>query len=150
MNISQDSVDNIEKTIQKALQRFVKSNAAQPEEVTDIHIQPIQESGILSVLNDDDEVLASTTISDWENIEEANFNEEIEKLLSGIITKFIESGYLDQLAILKPYSFVLIDDEKETITDLAFIDDDTLILDEDLLRGLDKELDSFLKDLLDE
>ena len=60
-----------------------------------------------------------------------------------------DGGDFDKLTILKPYSFVLVDDEKETITELLLIDDDTLLVDDELLKGLDKELDEFLKELLE-
>ena len=41
------------------------------------------------------------------------------------------------------------DDEKETIAELLLMDDDTLLVNEELLKGLDEELDSFLKELLE-
>ena len=46
-------------------------------------------------------------------------------------------------------SFVLVDDDKETIAELLLMDDDTLLVNEELLKGLDEELDSFLKELLE-
>lgn len=59
-------------------------------------------------------------------------------------------GVLDKLAIMKPYSFVLVDEDRETVTELLLIDDeDTLLLNDELLKGLDEELDAFLKDLLE-
>ena len=42
-----------------------------------------------------------------------------------------------------------VDEEKETIADLLLMDDDTMLLSEGLLQGLDEELDAFLKDLLE-
>ena len=45
--------------------------------------------------------------------------------------------------------FILVDEEKETIADLLLMDDDTMIISEGLLQGLDEELDAFLKDLLE-
>ena len=52
---------------------------------------------------------------------------------------------------MKPFSFVLVDDEKETVAELLLIDDeDTLLLSDELLKGLDEELDDFLKKLLEE
>ena len=51
--------------------------------------------------------------------------------------------------ILKPYSFVLVDEEKETIAELLLVDDDTILVNDELLKGLDKELDEFLKELLE-
>ena len=47
-------------------------------------------------------------------------------------------------------SITLVDDKKESIVDLIYIDDDTLVLDKELLEGLDKEMDDFLKHLLEE
>ena len=44
---------------------------------------------------------------------------------------------------------MLVDDEKETVAELLLMDDDTLLLDGELLKGLDEELDAFLKDLLE-
>ena len=52
------------------------------------------------------------------------------------------------MSILKPYSFVLEDDDKETIEELYLVDDDTVILHEELMAGLDKDLDEFLEQLL--
>ena len=57
---------------------------------------------------------------------------------------------LENLVILKPYSFVLVDEDKETIEDLLLIDDDIVIAEDGLLQGLDEELDDFLKKLLSE
>ena len=42
-----------------------------------------------------------------------------------------------------------VDDDRETIAELLLMDDDTLLVNEELLKGLDEELDSFLKELLE-
>jgi hypothetical protein len=52
------------------------------------------------------------------------------------------------MSILKPYSFVLEDDDHEHIAELYLVDDDTAIMDKELMAGLDKDLDSFLDKLL--
>ena len=52
------------------------------------------------------------------------------------------------MSILKPFSFVLEDDDKESLEELYLVDDDTAILNEELMTGLDKELDEFLDKLL--
>ena len=42
------------------------------------------------------------------------------------------------------------DRDRETVTELLLIDEeDTLLLNDELLKGLDEELDAFLKDLLE-
>ena len=53
-----------------------------------------------------------------------------------------------KLQIIQPYSFVYVDEDKETIAELLLMDDDTLIVTDGLLQGLDEELNEFLKDLL--
>ena len=55
---------------------------------------------------------------------------------------------VDNLGILKPYSFVLEDDEKETVAELYVADDDTIIIGGDLMEGLNEDLDNFLDNLL--
>lgn len=57
---------------------------------------------------------------------------------------------IDSLGILKPYSFVLEDDDKENLGELYLADDDTVIVGGDLMEGLDSDLDSFFDDLLKE
>ena len=47
---------------------------------------------------------------------------------------------VDEMGILKPYSFVLEDDDKESIGELYIADDDTIIIDTELMADLDKEL----------
>ena len=73
-----------------------------------------------------------------------------EKPLRSELTQMQKVGLLDKINILKPYSITLVDEKKETIVDLAYIDDDTLMLDKELLKGLDEEMDDFLKHLLED
>ena len=81
---------------------------------------------------------------------EDDFYTIVERILRGEINALKDTGVLDKLAIMKPYSFVLVDEDRETVTELLLIDDeDTLLLNDELLKGLDEELDAFLKDLLE-
>lgn len=57
---------------------------------------------------------------------------------------------IDAMGILKPFSFVLEDEEKNFIAELYVADDDTVILGGDLMEGLDQDLDNFLTDLLED
>ena len=57
---------------------------------------------------------------------------------------------VDNLGIMKPYSFVLQNEDKEDLAELYLADDDTVILGGDLMEGLEKDLDDFLNHLLDE
>jgi hypothetical protein len=43
---------------------------------------------------------------------------------------------------------VLEDDDREAVAELYVVDGDTVIVDPDLMQGLDKDLDDFLENLL--
>lgn len=51
---------------------------------------------------------------------------------------------------MKPYSYVLEDDDKDSIAELYVVDDDTIIVGGDLMDGLDEDLDHFFNQLMDE
>ena len=91
---------------------------------------------------------SETIIEEWKGLE--NVCAVAEQNLRDVLTVMRDSGKLDSLKLLKPYSFVLIDERKETIAELLIVDEqDTLFLYEGLLKGLDEELDEFLNKLLE-
>ena len=53
------------------------------------------------------------------------------------------------MSIMKPFSFVLEDEDKEPVAELYIVDGDTVIIDPDMMPDLDKDLDDFLKHLLE-
>lgn len=93
--------------------------------------------------------MASTVIEEWVAYENNDFYGSVERKLSSLLNSMKNKGEFDKVAILMPYSFVLVDDEKETVAELLLMDDDTLLVNEELLKGLDEELDAFLKKLLE-
>ena len=94
--------------------------------------------------------LARAVIAEWVDYDGEDFYTEVEPLLRAEVTALENEKGLDKLCLMKPYSFVLVDEEKETVSELLLIDDeDTLLLSDELLKGLDEELDAFLKDLLE-
>ena len=147
MKLSQSALSLLEETLKKAIGKYTCT--CERTIVTDIHLQPNQNSGELSIFDDEDEELATTVIEEWMTYEGDDFYENVERILSTLLCNMKNAGTFDNLAILKPFSFVLVDDEKETIAELLLIDDDTLLLNEGLLKGLDEELDCFLKELLE-
>lgn len=147
MKLSQSALSLLEETLKKAIGKYTCT--CEQTIVTDIHLQPNQNSGELSIFDDEDEELATTVIEEWMTYEGDDFYENVERILSTLLCNMKNAGTFDNLAILKPFSFVLVDDEKETIAELLLIDDDTLLLNEGLLKGLDEELDCFLKELLE-
>lgn len=147
MKLSQQSLSIIEAAIQKAVDKYA-CNCEQTV-ITDIHLQPDQTSGQLTIYNDDDEELANILVEEWATYEGDDFLEHTEPSLRNILCRMKEAGDFEKVTILKPYSFVLVDEDKETVAELLLVDDDTLLVDDELLKGLDKELDDFLKELLE-
>lgn len=148
MNSNSLSFVSVAPLFEKALERYLADNGNNAV-ITDIYLQPNQDSGELVVLNDDDEVLASAVIEEWTGLGE-EFYPAVERMLREVLRKMQDAGSFDRLSLMKPYSFVLVDEDKETIADLLLVDDqETLLLHDGLLKGLDDELDAFLKDLLE-
>ena len=149
MKLSQQSQSLIEATIRKAIGKY--PCGCEQTIVTDIHLQPVNNSGELFIFDDNDEKLACATIEEWLTYDgdSDDFYRKVESILHIALDKMKESGVFDNLPIIQPYSFVLVDEDKETITDLLLMDDDTLLVNEQLLKGLDEELDNFLKELLE-
>lgn len=118
--------------------------------VTDLYFQVDKSSGVITIYDDDDHELANAKIAEWEAGAQEQAPANVEKTLRAELVQMQKVGLFDKMNILKPYSCTLVDENKETIVDLLYIDDDTLILDSELLQGLDKEMDDFLKYLLEE
>ena len=147
MKLNQSSLTLLESTIRKATDKYCDS--CEQTIVTDFHLQANPNSGELVIYNDEDEELARTTLEEWTAYEGENFNEEVERVLTTLLNEMKGKGAFDAVTVLKPYSFVLVDEEKETLAELLLMDDDTLLVNDELLKGLDEELDEFLKKLLE-
>ena len=147
MKLSQSSLTQLESAIRKATENY--QNSCEQTIVTDFHLQANPNSGELVIYNDDDKELTRTIIEEWTAYDGENFNDEVERLLSTLLNEMKSKGTFDEVTVLKPYSFVLVDDEKETLAELLLMDDDTLLVNDELLKGLDEELDEFLKKLLE-
>lgn len=131
--------------INGALKKFRQSDDLSV--VTDIYLQPLHDSAELRIY-DDDEELAVVSIPQLNDISEEVFYVEMEKQLRKSLQQIDKLESLETLSIWKPFSFVMVDEEKETYYELMLIDDDTALVSQALLEGLDKELDDFLNDLL--
>lgn len=148
MKLSAQSQSLIESAIKEAVSPFAGND--EQTIVTDIHILPKQDSGELCIFNDDEEELSKVIVEEWVENDTEDFSQNVERILRATLNKLKEAGVFDNLTLLKPYSVVLVDEEKETITDLLLMDDDTVLVNDELLKGLDEELDEFLKKLLED
>lgn len=148
MEIEQ-TIQQVERFIRKVAQKFPAQLSEEDNTVlTDIHVRVSQDSGELLAFDDEDNEITRCVVEQWIDNKDENFYDEVAKTLRDVMRKNSET--IDNLGILKPYSFVLEDDDKENLGELYLADDDTIIVGGDLMENLDSDLDSFLGDLLKE
>ena len=137
-------------SIHEALRKITELYSGEEDQLlsTDFYFQPLQEEGKLVVFNDSDEEIASIDIPEWKEYTPETFYDAATAQLTAAIEVANTNGDLERLAVWMPYSFVLVDEERETITDLLLVDDDTLLVKKGLMAGLNEELNKFIEDLL--
>ena len=143
MNKNEHTLQQIGRALKKVAQKFKIELENQP--LTDLHLQVNPESGELLVFNDEDVEITRCVVEEWINNNTENFYEIVKQQLLKAIQEHKDE--LENLCILKPYSFVLVDEDHETICDLYLVDDDTIVLDGELMEGLSDDLDSFWEEL---
>ena len=146
MKVSEQTLQQVERTISKVIDKFPANVEASI--LTDIHLRANQETGELVAFDDDDKEITRTVIEQWIGNQDESFYEDI----TGVIRKCIvkKKTNVEKMSILAPSSFVLEDDEKENVAELYVVDDDTVIIDPELMAGLDEDLNNFLENLLKE
>lgn len=149
MEMTEQTIQQVERYIRKVAQKFPTPESEDDTSVlTDIHVRVSQESGELLAFDDDDNEITRCVVEQWIDNKDDNFYDDVAKCLRQLLRK--NSNLVDALGILKPFSFVLEDDDKENLGELYLADDDTIILGGDLMEGLDSDLDGFLDNLLKE
>ena len=146
MNTNEQTLQQIERAIRKIADKFPATEEASI--MTDIHIRVNQETGEMVAFNDDDNEINRCVIEQWINNTEDNFYDQIVSVIRKSLMK--HKDIIEQMSILKPFSFVLENDDKESVEELYLVDDETVIIDPDLMEGLDEDLDAFLEKLLKE
>ena len=146
MNTIEQTTQQIERCIHKIGQKFPACDEC--DIVTDIHVCANQDTGELLAYDDNENEITRCVIEQWIGNTDDNFYDRITLQLRKIFKR--EAEIVDHLGILKPYSFVLESDERMPIAELYLADDDTVIIDGDLMPGLDKDFDDFLSKLMQE
>lgn len=145
MKLNDSSSAQLKATIRKAIGKFTVEDETF---VTDLHIQANPQTGTVSLIDDDDNELGRTSVKEWVEYDGDDFEGMVTDTLTTILQEMKDAGDFVKVQIMQPYSFVYVDEDKETIAELLLMDDDTLIVTDGLLKGLDEELNEFLKDLL--
>jgi len=146
MNTTELTFQQIERAIRKIADKFPPSEEANI--MTDIHLRVTQDTGELMAFDDNDEEINRCIIEDWIDNTDDDFFDEIPSVFRKCLDKMKDT--VENMSILKPFSFVLENDEKESIAELYLVDDETVIIDPDLMQGLSEDLDDFFKKLFED
>ena len=144
MGYTEQTQQQIERFLRKVAQKFTAKESDMP--MTDIHLRASQDSGDLMAFDDDDNEIGRCVISTWIENKSDNFYQEIAYTLRSELNRMKDT--IDNLSIMKPFSFILEDDEKNNIAELYLVDDDLVMIGGNLMQGLDEDLDNFLQNIL--
>lgn len=144
MKATEQTLQQTERFIRKIVQKFPfgEDDAI----FTDIHVRAVQDSGELLAFDDEEQEITRCVIDQWIDNKDENFFGDVTIILRDQLKKM--NGQIDAMGIMKPFSFVLEDDDQETIAELYLADDDTVIIGGDLMEKLDQDLDSFFEQLI--
>ena len=143
MTANEQTYQQIERALRKAASKFLPLTDCLP--LTDIYLQVKEESGELLVFDDDDHELTRCVVEEWIGNSDEHFYDEVQPILITALTRLKE--VTEHVAVLKPYSYVLMGEDHETIADLYLVDDETLLVSGDLMQGLEEDLEHFWQQL---
>jgi transcription elongation factor len=145
MKANEQTIQQIDRFIGKLTQKFPADNEQVP--MTDIHVRVSQESGDLMAFDDDDQEITRCVVEEWIDNKDDNFYQSVALVMRQELCH--QKNLVENLGIIKPYNFVLEDDDRESIAELYVVDDDTVIIGGDLMEGLEDDLNDFFKRLFE-
>lgn len=140
---NEQTFQQIERALRKVASKYPTDVECLP--LTDFHLQVFQESGELRIFDDDDNEITRCVIEDWIGNKEESFYKDVQPILVEAIMRI--KDVTEHIAVIKPYSFTLMGEDCETIADLYLVDDDTILISEDLMKGLSEDLEIFWQQL---
>lgn len=146
MRANEQTQQQTERFIRKVIQKFPAGddNAL----LTDIHVRVSQDSGEMLAFDDEEQEITRCVVDQWIENKDEDFFDKVTELLREELKRASEQ--VDAMGIMKPFSFVLEDDDRETIAELYLADDDTVIIGGELMEDLDQDLDAFFEELIKE
>lgn len=143
-NVNEQSIRQIDRFLNKVIQKFPFSE--EPTVLTDIHLRVSPESGDLMAFDDDEAEITRCVVEEWIGNNADDFYDSAASLIRNRANALSEQ--IDKMGILKPFSFVLENDDKEHVAELYVSDDNINIIGGDIMDGWDKDLDEFFEKLM--
>ena len=144
MKASEETVEKLERVFKKIAPKIPATD--DPVLMSDIHLCVSQDSGELLAYDDNDNEITRCVVDEWIDSKENDFYDMVAVVLRDELMRMHE--VVENLGILKPYSFILENDEREHCAELYLVDSDIKIIGGDLMQGLEADLDKFLDNLL--
>lgn len=143
-NFNEQTIQEIDRFLNKTAQKFISNE--EPSRITDIHVRISPESGDIMAYDDDENEITRCVVEEWIDYKDDDFYEVATLTLRNRLNTMTEK--VENLCLLKPYSFVLENEDKEHVAELFVADDNISIIGGDIMQGWDKDLDDFLDKLM--
>ena len=104
----------------------------------------------VSVYTEDEQIIADGNIDSWAVFKDNPdiFENHMIMSMKAVLNQKEILDSLENLDLIHPFSVILVDDNFEEQQEIITIDDNILVLEDDFIKNIDKELDSFLDNLL--
>jgi hypothetical protein len=129
----------LETAFQESLRNYESSNDGRS--LSDLYLYYDKEEAKFSVYDDEENLLNEVLLQKEDVLNSATFRQ--------VFQQMEQKNLFERDYIAKPFTISSVDENFIVLEELIFIDDDTLKLEEDLWVNLDKELDDFLKKLME-
>lgn len=147
MKATEQTLQQIERAINKIVAKYPAD--CETSIMTDIRLRAAQDTGDLLAFDDDDNEINRCVIDQWIECQDENFYHNITTVLRNSLNRNKEK--LEKMGILRPFSFILENDDNEQVAELYLVDDDLVMIDEkELMEGLSEDLDAFFDKLMNE
>ena len=118
MNATEQTLQQILRALRKVAEKF--PNNIEASVLTDIHIRANQDTGEVQVFDDDERELTRCVVEQWIENKDDDFYNQAASVFRGCIEK--EKDLMENLSILKPYAFVLEDEDRDSVAELYVVD----------------------------
>ena len=145
-NFNTQSIQQVDRFLRKVSQKFISDE--EPSLITDIHLRASQDSGDLMAFDDNENEISHCVVEEWIENKNDDFFEKVTATLRARLNNMADIA--ENLCLLKPYSFILENEDKEHVAELFVADDDISIIGGDIMQGWDKDLDDFFDKLMKE
>ena len=132
-----------------SIEKLIK-DITTPSSISNLYVQFDPEAGEVQIYDEREHLLHKKVIFDWVGIGSKNIDymPRILAVLKQVVEGLVSDGLFEHQLFMKPFSVCLTDEEFKPVEEIYILDDDSSLQEDELMKGLDKELDDFFKNLL--